>query len=494
MKKLLTAIRRAPKLSGLVAVLTGAVLVPAALLAWGPDRPTYTIEKPAPHVTFNSITNNPKHGDERNFVQIRNYTDNAEFSENTELVPGKEYEVYVYYHNNASPDLNSAANNYKGIALNTRMKVQMPATVAAGQNARVTGTVSADNAKPVSVWDEAYGKNATNGTVALRYVPNSAKVASEGAVNGQSLDINQLASANGALLGYDKLDGKVPGCMKYTGYVTYRFKVDQPNFEVSKQVSETKKNAWTDSVSANAGDIVDFRIHYKNTGTVTQENVRVRDDMPKGLSLVEGSARYYSSKTNGAWQPISDVNALTTTGVNFGSFSGNGGALYVAFQARVTDENGLECGVNKLINRAVVTTDNGTKTDTASVVVEKECKDEPKPEMVKVCDLRDKTVREITKEEYEADTNRYTTDLTKCDEVVEEGHVKVCNPETGEIITVKESEKGKYLPVDSVECKEKEAPIVTELPKTGVAGGLSGLLGLGALTTASYYYVTSRRQ
>ncbi len=494
MKKLLTAIRRAPKLSGLAAILAGAVIVPAALLAWGPDRPTFTIEKPASYVTFNSITNNPKHGDERNFVQIRNYTDNTQFGENTQLVPGKEYEVYVYYHNNASTDLNSAANNYKGIALNSYMKVQMPATVDAGQKARVTGTVGASNAKPTHVWDEAYGTNASNGTVALRYVPNSAKITNTGASNGQVIDLNKLASANGALLGYDKLDGKLPGCMKYTGYVTYRFKVDQPNFEVKKEVSEKGKNSWTESLNANAGDLVDFRIHYKNTGTVVQENVSIRDDLPKGMTLVEGSARYFSSKTNGAWKVIEDKDAITTSGVDFGSFGANGG-MYVALQARVGDADTLECGKNTLVNRAVVTTPNGTKNDSATVIVEKEC-EEPKPEMVKVCDLDDKTVKEISKETYEADKDRYTTDLSKCDQPVKEDEVVVCNPETGKLITVKESDADKYVDKDSKECKD--APVVenvvTELPQTGLAEQLGSMLGLGALTTAAYYYVTSRRQ
>lgn len=367
----------------LLAVLAGVILTPAALLAWGPDRPTFTMKNPATYVTFNSITDNPKHGDERNFVQIRNVTDNQKFGENTQLVPGKEYEVYVYYHNNASTDLNGKNLDGKGVALDTRMKVQMPATVAAGQKARVTGTVSASNAKPASVWDEAYGTNSTNGTVALRYVQNSAKIASTGAINGKSIDLNSLASTNGALLGYDKLDGKVPGCMKYTGYVTYRFKVDQPNFEVTKEVSQAKQNDWKDSINAKAGDVVDFRIHYKNTGTMLQQGVRVRDDLPKGLELVEGSARYYSSKTDGAWKQISDPNALTTSGVNFGDFSGNGGALYVALQARVADLSELECGKNTLTNRAVVTTDNGTKHDSAKVVVDKLCEEipeQPKPE------------------------------------------------------------------------------------------------------------------
>ncbi len=468
MKQLLRVVRQAPKRSGLVAVLAGVLMIPAALLAWGPDRPTFTIEKPASYVTFNSITNNPKHGDERNFVLIRNFTDNADFSDNTKLVPGKEYEVYVYYHNNAADALNTKEYDYKGIAKDTFMKVQMPATVAAGSKARVTGTVGASNAQPKSVWDEAYGANDTNGTVALRYVPNSARITSAGAVNGQSIDLNKLTSTSGALLGYDKLDGKLPGCMQYTGYVTYRFKVDQPNFEVKKEVSKTNKNDFKDSVNAKAGEVVDFRIHYKNTGTMTQEHVSIRDDLPEDLKFIDGSAKYFSAKTNGAWKAISDTDALVTSGVDFGSFGPNGG-MYVAFKARVADTEELKCGVNRLVNTGVVTTNNGTKQDKATVVVERECKEtpeQPKPEMVKVCDT-----------------------------------------ETGDIVTVTkdESQDDRYAPVDSDKCKDEtpevpevpetpETPEVPEeLPQTGLGLALNGLAGIGTLTAASYYYVSSRR-
>lgn len=599
MKQLLSAVRRAPMLKGLAAVLAGVAIVPAALLAWGPDRPTFTMQSPAPYVTFNSITDNPKHGDERNFVQIRNYTDNGEFGENTDLIPGKEYEVYVYYHNNASPDLNDAEDDYKGVAENAYMKVQMPATVASGDKARVGGTVGASNAKPTSVWDEAYGQNDTNGTVALRYVQNSATLTSAGAVNGTKLDLNQLASENGAKLGYDALDGKLPGCLEYAGYVKYRFVVDQPNFSVDKQVSLDGSNQFTESVEAEAGDTVNFRIHYKNTGTMTQTNVSIRDDLPEDMTLVEGSAKYFNSKTNGAWKTIEDADAITTSGVDFGAFAANAG-MYVTLKATVADEADLECGTNTLTNRAVVTTPNGTKNDTAQVTVTKEC-EEPEPEMVKVCDLKDMTVKEITEDEYNDNRDRYTKDLSKCDkepepEMVEVcdlddmtvkqvtreeleanperytedltqcDDVTVCDPETGEIITVKKSEEDDYLPVDAEECKvevcdpetgnvitvpkededkylpvdaedckdepvETEVPVcdpdtgeiitvkeseaseyldkdaeecqdkeepevkgeVTELPKTGLGQTLSGVFGLGAVTTAGYYYLASRR-
>ena len=72
---------------------------------------------------------------------------------------------------------------------------------------------------------------------------------------------------------------------------------------------------------------------------------------------------------------------------------------------------------------------------------------------VKVCDLTTGTIVMIDKKDQ--DNERYTTDLTKCDDV------KVCDPETGDIITVKKSEEDKYLPVDSDECKIKVCDLET---------------------------------
>ena len=103
----------------------------------------------------------------------------------------------------------------------------MPAAVKKGESARLNGFISASNAKPQMVWDEAYGK-ASHGDVALRYVPGTAKIFSNGAINGQALSDNLFK--NGTPLGYDKLDGNLPGCNQYAGYITFEFTVDQPNF------------------------------------------------------------------------------------------------------------------------------------------------------------------------------------------------------------------------------------------------------------------------
>ena len=49
-----------------VAALAVFATVPSAsVMAWGPERTTYTMESPAPSAVFNSITDNPTIGDER---------------------------------------------------------------------------------------------------------------------------------------------------------------------------------------------------------------------------------------------------------------------------------------------------------------------------------------------------------------------------------------------------------------------------------------------
>lgn len=362
----MSLIRRAPKrFAGAVAVLAAAVIVPAVSLAWGPDRPTFTGANPAPYVTFNSITDNAQVGDERNFVRIResgvgNYGDNAT------LQPGKVYDVSVYFHNNAASHLNASGT---GIAKDVKLKMEMPGVINAGVNAAFTGTISSSNAKPTSVWDEAYGKNSTNGQVALRYVSNSAKFTSHGAINGQKLPDSLFTT--GANLGYDSQNGVVPGCNEFSGFVTFQVRVDQPNFTVKKQVSVDNGKTWVDSAKAQPGSTVQYAISYQNTGSTQQDNVSVRDILPTGVSYVANSTQILNSTTGGQFKPTKD--GITTVGYNAGSYQPKGNAFF-KFSAKLPTEDKLKCGTNSLVNTARITTSAGYKEDTATVTVDKECK------------------------------------------------------------------------------------------------------------------------
>lgn len=372
MSKLMSLIRRAPKrFSAVVVMAAAAVIVPAVVLAWGPSRPTFTQAHPATYVTFDSITDNPQVGDERNFVRIKEdgsstYVDNVNFE------PGKVYDVSVYYHNNAAANLNLVANN-------TTLKMEVPGVVKAGVNAALTGTISATNANPTSVWDEAYGKNNTSGDIALRYVSNSATFVSNGAINGQTLPDSLFTT--GAKLGYNAQDGNLPGCNQFAGFVNFKIRVDQPNFTVSKLVSADNGKTWGKTATAQPGANVLYRVAFQNTGTTQLDNVILRDMLPNGVSYVNGSSLIANSVTGGQYKSTID-GISSSTGVNVGSYQPQGNVFY-KFSAKLPTEDQLKCGDNTLVNTARATTSAGYKEDTATVTVNRECK----PPVVKyTCD------------------------------------------------------------------------------------------------------------
>lgn len=372
MSKLFDIMRKAPKrTAALVAMIAAAIIIPAGLLAWGPERPTYTYANPADHVTFNSITDNPNVGDERNFVRIKEDSNTTTYGDSVTLEPGKVYQVMVYYHNNAASNLNADGT---GTAQNTTLKMEIPGVVKAGVKAAFTGKISASNANPGTVWDEAYGTNATNADIALRYVENSATVTSNGAVNGAKLPDSLFT--DGTYLGYDSLNGVLPGCNEFAGYVTFKIRVDQPNFTLQKQVSVDGGKTWVDdSAKTEPGSTIQYRIVYQNTGTSQQDNVSLRDILPEGVTYVEGSSLIANSTTDGKYK--STVDGITTTGYNAGSYQPQGN-VYFKFSAVVDDNDKLpECGENTLVNTAKATTSGGAKEDTADVVVTKTCEDTP---------------------------------------------------------------------------------------------------------------------
>lgn len=436
MSKITSLIRRAPKrLTAIVAMIAAAVIVPAVVFAWGPSRDTFTMASPAPYVTFNSITDNPQVGDERNFVRIKEAGTNT-YVDQVALQPGKTYTVSLFYHNNAKTSLNESG---AGVALNAKARIQMPGVVQAGETATITGFVNASNSNPLSVWDEARGTNGS-GAIALRYVQGSAKFVSNGAINGQTVPDSLFTT--GANLGFDSQNGTVPGCNEFAGFINFNFVVDQPNFEVKKEVS-TDNKTWKKSVASTAGSTVYYRVSYKNTGTTQQDGVTVRDYLPNGISYVNGSTVIANSVTNGQYQATS--NGITVgNGLNVGSYAPNGD-VYLKFSGKVADEAALACGVNSLKNVVRFSTSGGYKEDDATVTVNKTCE----PGKISVCELATKKI--ITINESAFDASKHTKDLSKCSE----------------------------LP--------------PELPKTGVTENIVAVLGLGALIASIAYYVASRR-
>ncbi len=232
---------------GLLVALSPLALV-ANASAWGPERPTYTNENPADHAVFNSITNNAAVGDERDFVRIvEKGTGNTYVSE-LEIEAGKQYEVYIYYHNDASGTYNSKAYDYVGLAGEVKLSSGFPEELSAGEREAVTGRITSASTDPASVWDEAWVTAKEDMT--LHYVTGSAKIYNGWATNGNVLSIN-LFSQEGTYLGTNDLNGVIPGCAEYSGHVLYTIQtyaveggepttpVPTPDPEVPDELPET---------------------------------------------------------------------------------------------------------------------------------------------------------------------------------------------------------------------------------------------------------------
>lgn len=368
MGNILTMLRRGKtRTAALVAIVAAAIVVPATLYAWGPDRPTYTLEHPADHITFNSITNNPNIGDERNFVGIRETNSANTWHDNMQVEKGKEYYVRMYVHNNAASSLNLTAQDVTArftLPTNTSKSIQ------------VDGSVSASNASPQMVYDHATFTG--NENFNLAYVPGTLKYENNAFGSAGTALPETIFDQRGALLGYDKLDGKIPGCFQYAGYVTFKVKPQfaetTPDFTVQKQVrKEGATDGFKETTAVNPGDTVDYRVEVKNTGTSQLNNVVLKDQLPTGVSFVPGTVKILNANNpSGAY--VQDGDKLVSSGINIGAYTPGSNAL-VVFKAKVAANDQLPtCGMNTLTNKVSAQPEGqNPKDDTADVTVPKEC-------------------------------------------------------------------------------------------------------------------------
>jgi len=185
---------------------------PARTVGWGPSRTTYTVDRPAAGIAFNAITDNPNIGDERNFLGIRERgTDNL-WSSNLKVERDKEYVIRIYVHNNASQALGLVAED-------VRVMINLPtATVVPGEKLGISGILASSNATPNEVWDGAsmWADEVFN----VAYVAGSARYHTNASPEGGFILPDSVLTSEGALLGYDELDGRIPGCFQYAGYLT----------------------------------------------------------------------------------------------------------------------------------------------------------------------------------------------------------------------------------------------------------------------------------
>ncbi len=353
-----------------VAALAGTTFVATNVSAWGDSadgRPSYTIEQINngaidDQIVLNSIEDNPDLN-ELYFVQAR-AADSANIwnADEIEVENGKEYIVRLYVHN----------NNPRGeemVAKDVNANVYVP--TESGKSLTVAGTITASNATPDKIWDEVVFKSATN-TFHLEYVKGSALIESKGKVSGTKLSDDLVMG--GVTLGYDSLNGEIPGCFKYASIVTLRVKaVFDYDFSITKQVRLAGEKEWQKQVYAKVGDTVEYKITYKNTSDSLEKDVILFDKLGSNQTYVKGSTKLYNSNHKEGIALESD--GLTTTdGINIGNYEA-GAAAVVTFQVTMKDDN-LGCGGDNVLRswgQGYIGADAALKQDYADVLIYKGC-------------------------------------------------------------------------------------------------------------------------
>lgn len=280
---------------------------------WGPARNLYSYGDTINEVTLNSVIDSPTYSDERDFTQIGHVdAPPEEYSSDILLQPGETYTVYTRFSNNATGD----AQDYS--ATNVKVKSQAPATFAG--SALMYSTITSDNATPGEIWDGIRLRTASpDDYVALRYVPDSAVLHTDGKADGTPLSDDLYLE--GTLVGFDQLDGILPPGEDFAGYITYQFVADQPNFTVS--IEAKPKGSSTDYSSASAtrdGETLIVRVTYTNTGTVTIDDVVVSANIPEPFRHVRNTTRLANSASPDGFDLRHDE-YLTTDGLNIGEYA-----------------------------------------------------------------------------------------------------------------------------------------------------------------------------
>lgn len=386
---------------GILTVALSVLLAPITVFAWGDNsedgkgRPSYTIEeinngaigatsisdgenyKNSPNypgqIIFNTISDSTI-GSEKNFVGARECilledgswegaTKDTIWNGNDITVEdGKYYIIRLYVHNN-NP------NGEDAVAENTRVSFSIPADYdVENKRIQVNGFIDSSNATPSEYWD--YVNFNSEIPFHLEFINNSGLLENNGiGLGGLILSDDVVKTkSGGVLIGYDALDGRIPGCYQYANYVTVKVRaIFDYEFTIENQVRLAGTKEWSKTIEAKVGDKVEFLIQYKNTSDLRQAGVAIKDTMPSNLRYIPGSTTLKNASHPKGDRIVDDY--LVTTGLRIGNY-GPGANAYLTFTAEVVDDN-LTCGSNTLVNWIQTGVGDTTITDFARVVLYK---------------------------------------------------------------------------------------------------------------------------
>jgi len=197
---------------------------------WGPERELFTSTSPAAYAVFNSITDNPNYGDERNVITCGDKSRSDPLGNQLIAEDGHVYHCQVGVFNDVADSLDDGEQRTAPARMfNARLIVDLPAGPI--YNPGVAATLSANNAQ--SVWSSC--NFISPQPMKLMYQRGSTRLITLGVPAG-GLQIPEefqgeamrsgLLVAPGILLGYDKQDGIIRHSGQYSVFVTFEIKIE----------------------------------------------------------------------------------------------------------------------------------------------------------------------------------------------------------------------------------------------------------------------------
>ncbi|MDR3141441.1 MAG: hypothetical protein LBU37_06925 [Tannerellaceae bacterium] len=264
------------------------------LCGYGPERSSYTLAEINSGVLGNKIVLNSISdsviGHEFNFVRVRENTvsyseednlgsNNLWSADSIEVERDKTYYISLYVHND-SP-LGKAA-----IAEDVKVVFNVPTDTS--RSIKVNGLIESSNASPNEIWDQVTFTSEEDFN--LVYIEGSAHYENNGigrgGTGGMSLS-DSIVTSKGVLLGYEELDGRIPGCYQYAGYVSIMVR---PQFADEKTNSSV--NYYENYISIgedNSGQIFIGDGFNSTAGPGESDNLITMDDplisIPAGIFI-----------------------------------------------------------------------------------------------------------------------------------------------------------------------------------------------------------------
>ena len=356
--------------TALCLVLLASFLLQAqTAYAWGDNgggRPSYTTDEInsgalGDTITFNSISDNPTIGNEKNFVGAKRVDGEATvWNANTIAAEdGEKYYIRMYIHNN-NPSGNEAA------AEDTTVRFEL--AEGSGTEVEVQGLITSSNATPTEYYDSVHF--VSDVAFHLEYVPGSAFIENNGlAADGGVALSDEIVQDKGVPIGYEALDGNLPGGLEYAAYVGIEVKVVYDySYTVNTQVrlAGDADAPWQKEVAAEVGDEVEFQIAFQNLETLPVADVMAKTVLPEGLEYEDGTLMVYNA-TYPEGFAIEDGAVLFSDGINTGTYDSDSN-FYLRFTAKVVD-TGLSFGEKTLVSWGQVGIGSSLKQDSASVAI-----------------------------------------------------------------------------------------------------------------------------